>query len=209
MSSDIRIILKGFQQFLLLSFLAILPILTLSYDLIYTHHQGISEYSMTEYLQEILLLCTILIFSYIAYKERSVRHFAVLLAGFFCCLLIRELDALLDKIQHGFWVYPATLVALLSIGYALRELSETLRTFSKFVEHKHFITLNIGMVMLLVFSRIFGMGDLWQGILGEDYDRLVKRVVEEGLEVLGYTIICYSAIGYLDAFLSERKLVTD
>ncbi|MEL0628673.1 hypothetical protein [Psychromonas aquatilis] len=209
MSSDIRIILKGFQQFLLLSVLAILPILTLAYDLIYTQHQGISEYSMTEYLQELLLLSTVLVYSYIAYKKTSHRHFAVLLAGFFCCLLIREFDALLDKIQHGFWVYPALLVALSSIIYALKDLSQTLRTFSQFVQHKHFITLNLGMVMLLVFSRIFGMGDLWEGILGEDYDRLVKRVVEEGLEVLGYTIIFYAAIGYLGAFLSKNELTTD
>ncbi|MGO2497498.1 MAG: hypothetical protein ACTH6I_05700 [Vibrio litoralis] len=61
------------------------------------------------------------------------------------------------------------------------------------------------MALLLVFSRLFGMGHFWQGILGPDYDRVIKRVVEEGLEVLAYVVIFYSAIGYLQGFLAWRK----
>jgi len=214
MSSDLRIILKGFQQFLLLSLLVTLPILALAFDLIYMQHgvinldQGISEYSATELLQETLLFCTTLSFTYTAYKAPSVRHFSVLIAGFFACMLIRELDGLLDTIQHGFWVYPATLVALLSIIHALKAPEKTLSAFARFVQSRHFISLSIGMTLLLVFSRIFGMGELWQGILGPDYERLIKRVVEEGLEVLGYTVIFYAAMGYLKSFLAGRQATT-
>ena len=64
------------------------------------------------------------------------------------------------------------------------------------------------MALLLVFSRIFGMGDLWQGILGLNYERIIKRVVEEGLEVLGYTVIFYAAMGYLKSFLAGRQATT-
>jgi len=213
MSSDLRIVLKGFQQFLLLSLLVTLPILTLAFDLIYMQdgainlNQGISEYSLTELLQETLLLFTTLSFAYIAYKDHLVRHFSVLITGFFACMLIREFDGLLDIIQHGFWVYPATMVTLLSIIYSLTAPQKTLSAFAKFIQSRHFITLNIGMTLLLVFSRIFGTGDLWQGILGSDYERIIKRVVEEGLEVLGYTIIFYAAMGYLKSFLTAQKLI--
>jgi len=211
MSSDLRIILKGIQQFLLLSFLVTLPIFTIFYDLIYTQQnllnleQGLSEYSMTEYLQESLLFFTTLSFAYTAYKSAEIRHFCVLVTGFFACMLIRELDGFLDNIRHGFWVYPATLVALFSIIYALKAPDKTINAFAKFVQSRHFVTLNIGMTLLLVFSRIFGIGELWQGILGPDYERIIKRVVEEGLEVLGYTIIFYAAMGYLNSFLVCRK----
>ncbi len=214
MSSDLRIILKGLQQFLLLSLLVTLPILALAFDLIYMQHgvinldQGISESSATELLQETLLFCTTLSFAYTAYKDPSVRHFSVLITGFFACMLIREFDGLLDTIQHGFWVYPATLVALFSIIHALKAPDKTLSAFAKFVQSRHFISLSIGMTLLLVFSRIFGMGDLWQGILGPDYERIIKRVVEEGLEVLGYTVIFYAAMGYLKSFLAGQQLTT-
>lgn len=204
MSLEIRNILNGFAQFVFLAFLVTLPIITLSIDFIYLK-QGLSENSMTEYLQEILLLLTTLSFAYTAYKDPSTRHFCVLLTGFFACMFIRELDGLFDLIFHGFWVIPATLVALFSIIFALRNKQQALSTFSCFVQSRHFITLNLGMALLLVFSRLFGIGELWEGILGSNYDRIVKRVAEEGLEVLGYTIIFYSAMGYLFSFLAWSK----
>ncbi|MGO2497500.1 MAG: hypothetical protein ACTH6I_05710 [Vibrio litoralis] len=61
MSTDIRFILKGLGQFLLLALLVTLPVATLNYDLIYLKH-GIGETSLTEYFQELILFLTALSF---------------------------------------------------------------------------------------------------------------------------------------------------
>lgn len=204
MRSDIHIILKGFGHFLFLSALVSLPVLTISYDLIYLHN-GLSENSLTEYFQETILLLTTLSFAYITIKEPSTRHFCALLTGFFACMLIREFDEFLDLIIHGFWVYPALIVACATIVYASKNIKQTMYTFAHFTQSRHFLSLSLGMALLLVFSRLFGMGHFWQGILGHGYDRLVKLVAEESLEVLGYTIIFYSAVGYLQSFLTWQK----
>ncbi|MCF7353702.1 hypothetical protein [Vibrio sp. CK2-1] len=204
MSTDIRFILKGFGQFLLLALLVTLPVATLSYDLIYLK-QGIGETSLTEYFQEIILLLSSLSFAYTAYKEPSTRHFCTLVAGFFGCMFIRELDGLFDQIFHGFWVVPALILAVTCTIFASRNIKQTIHTFSHFTQSRHFFSLCIGMALLLVFSRLFGMGHFWQGILGPEYNRIIKRVAEEGLEVLGYTVIFYSSLGYLQSFLTWRK----
>ena len=204
MRSDIHIILKGFGRFLFLSALVSLPVLTVSYDLIYLHN-GLSENSLTEYFQETILLLTTLSFAYITIKEPSTRHFCALVTGFFACMLIREFDELLDLIVHGFWIYPALLVAAVSIAYASKNTKQALHTFAHFTQSRHFLSLSLGMALLLVFSRLFGMGSFWQGILGHGYDRLTKLVAEESLEVLGYTVIFYSAVGYFQSFLTWCK----
>lgn len=204
MSTDVQSILKGLGQFLFLSLLVTLPIITLSYDVIYRQH-GIGESTLTELFQELILFLTVLCFAYIAYKEASTRHFCVLVTGFFAVMFIRELDGVFDQISHGFWLYPALLVTVSVSIYASRNIKQTLFTFGHFTQNRSFFSLCLGMAILLVFSRLFGMGHFWEGILGEDYNRIIKRIAEEGLEVLAYVVIFYSSIGYLQSFLSWRK----
>lgn len=208
MSTDIRFILKGLGLFLLLAVLVTLPTATLSYDLIYLKH-GIGEESLTEYFQEVILLLTALSFAYITYKESSTRHFCALVTGFFTCMFIRELDGLFDNVFHGFWIIPALLVTIIATLYASKNTKQAIHTFAHFTQSPHFISLCLGMALLLVFSRLFGMGHFWEGILGSNYDRTVKRVAEEGLEVLAYIVLFYSAVGYLQSFLTWRKYRID
>ncbi len=204
MYTDIRLILSGFGQFFFLSLLVTLPVLTVGYDLIYLDN-GLSESSVTEYLQVIILFLSASSFYYIAYKDLSTRHFCILVAGFFTCMLIREFDEYLDAIVHGFWVYLALFVAVSCIAFSSRNVKQTTHTFAHFTQSRHFVSLCLGMALLLVFSRLFGMGDFWKGILGPDYVRVVKLVAEESLEVLGYIIIFYASVGYLQSFLSWNK----
>lgn len=204
MHTDVRLILNGFGQFFFLALLVTLPVLTIGYDLIYLDN-GLSESSVTEFLQAIVLFLSASSFYFIAYKEPSTRHFCVLVAGFFTCMLIREFDEFLDAIVHGFWVYPALLVALGSILFAARNAKQTIHTFAYFTQSRHFVSLCLGMALLLVFSRLFGMGEFWKGIMGPEYLRIVKLTAEESLEMLGYIVIFYAVVGYLQSFLSWRK----
>ena len=79
---------------------------------------GVTEHSLTELAQEALILISAILFWVGARQHPTVRSLLVLFAGLFGCMFIRELDALFDKIFHGFWIYPALLLAAGTILYA-------------------------------------------------------------------------------------------
>jgi hypothetical protein len=58
---------------------------------------------------------------------------------------------------------------------------------------------------VLVFSRLFGMGALWHAILGEGYARLAKTTVEEGIELLTYSMWLAGSVDY---YWRQRLLAT-
>ena len=157
----------------------------------------IPEQSATEISQELFLLISSLCFFRLAAKHASSRGAYVLIASFFLCMLIRELDAFFDEIQHGFWKYPAWLIALGAIVFArVKAPGSTLNALNDFSRTAQFNTLCYGMAVVLVFSRLMGMGDFWHGALGDNYVRVVKNVVEEGLELFGYGLLVCGSISY-------------
>ncbi len=51
-----------------------------------------------------------------------------------------------------------------------------------------------GVMLLLVFSRLFGMGSFWHNVMGDDYVRAVKNIAEEGTELLAYCLIAFASL---------------
>lgn len=49
-------------------------------------------------------------------------------------------------------------------------------------------------VLLLVFSRLYGMGSFWHSVMEEHYLREVKNLSEEAIELLCYSLISLSAV---------------
>ncbi|WP_255458651.1 hypothetical protein [Aliivibrio sp. SR45-2] len=90
-SEEIKAIQKGILQLFIQCIFATVAYLVVRTDIV-TLHNGLSEHSLTEYYQQLLLLIVILSFSYIATTNSEVRSFAILIIGFFTCILIRECD---------------------------------------------------------------------------------------------------------------------
>ncbi|WP_231472338.1 hypothetical protein [Pseudoxanthomonas suwonensis] len=65
--------------------------------------------------------------------------------------------------------------------------------------------MTIGLVLLLIYSRLFGMTALWEGLLADSYVRVVKNAAEECTELLGYTLVMASALTYAAQRLHERR----
>lgn len=189
------IIKQAILRFLVLALLVALPIICIRIDIFYFDN-NLGELSLTEFLQEGMLLIATCLFGLIAKNNPEIRHAYILITGFFACLLIRELDAFFDLIYHGFWIVPALLVALSAIGYAAKQPQKTIQGLCEHVQNKNSTSMIVGLAILLVFSRLFGMGSLWEGILGDDFVRTVKNIAEEGTEVLGYVMMFYSALCY-------------
>lgn len=156
----------------------------------------ILEMSFVEITQEAMLfLCAVL---FLASASTSGKiGFSVLVGGFFACLLMREIDGLLDPISQSAWCWPFTAIATLSIAFAFndRNRQETLTALASFTRTRAFGTMTTGL-SILVFSRVFGTGNFWHLVLDEGYVRLAKTTVQEGIELLAYSMWLASSIEY-------------
>lgn len=156
---------------------------------------GIRETSLTEFTQEAAIIISAIIFAIGAYRRPYARGCLTLIAGFMGCIAIRELDMYFDLISHGFWLYPALLLAAACIAYAARCGRSALRPFLWYSREKFFSYLTVGFLILLFFSRLFGTGSLWELALPDrTYVVGVKSTVQEGLELLGYMLVLLGAV---------------
>lgn len=153
---------------------------------------GLSEVSLTEIVQESILLLIVLIHLVAARKQPDMRQCNVLIAGFFMAMLIRELDGVFDLIHHGSWVWFALIVSIIAAAYAARQPQRVLNQLTQYTAKPAFGMMLSGLLATLVFSRLFGMSLLWHSLLQDGYVREVKNMVEEGTELFGY-ILCLAA----------------
>lgn len=165
-------------------------------------HTQILEISFTEISQELMLFACALLF-WCAPKDDGQSGFNCLAAGFFGCLLMRELDGLFDPISHSAWCWPFVAIAGVALfnGFRKKNRTLTLAHLEAFFKSPIFATLSTGFAILL-FSRVFGMGSLWHQILGPGYARLAKTTVEEGVELVAYSMWLAASIEH---FLRSRK----
>ena len=155
---------------------------------------SILEASVTELAQESLILAAAFLFGFTAWRRPELRSLLALFAGLFGCMFIRELDAMFDIVFHGFWLYPALLLAVGTICYVLRCPRMSYRQARELLMTSPFRSVCLGLLAVLVISRIAGTGKLWCFIMGnESAGQFYKNIVQEGLELWGYAIIAAGA----------------
>lgn len=193
MKSEINIILKNFLYFFIKCIIPVFVVYVITLDIKTIGDVG--ETSFVQYGQSIFLLLTSVIFMFLAHKKDADGLWLV--AGFLFCMFIREQDGYLDDLYHGSWKYLAIISALFFTWRALgTNKRNAITTLSGFMQAPAFTTMSIGMMIVLVFSRAIGMRKLWMLIMGDSFKYVVKNVVEEGTELLGYAIILLAAIEY-------------
>jgi hypothetical protein len=185
-------VLVALTEFLFLAALltSIRLIITIDGEIILA---GASENSVTEYTQEGLILLSAILFGIGAWRRPESRGFLVLVAGLFGCMFVREFDNHLDRIAHGFWVYPAVLLAVTSIVYARLCGRTVLAPMAVYTQTRSYVYLSIGLLIVIVFSRIVGSNSLWRELMGDDYQWAYKTIIQEALELSGYVLIAYGS----------------
>ncbi len=161
---------------------------------------NLGETSITETLQLTMLAIAAWSFFSLAKQVSEVKHAAVLISGFFAVLMIREMDYWMDMIHHGSWVFPALTLTALACAKAYQGGKGTVNEMADILRVPHMKLLIGSVVLLLVFSRLYGMGSFWRHVMDESYIRDVKNISEEGIELL-----CYSLIA-LSAFRTRREI---
>ena len=158
-------------------------------------NDAVHETSFTEIAQELILLITSLL-----YFRRVIKASApglILIGGFFACMLIRELDFLFDALSHGSWVWFALATAAACLAIALLNPRRVVMELADFLRQPDCGMMCAGLPIVLVFSRLFGMRDLWQHLMLNGYNHTVKNMVEEGCELLGYSLCLLATCSYL------------
>ncbi len=175
--------------------------LTFYFEVAKLHH-NISESSIVEILQLALLLVVGLMFFVRGALKPDWRGGMVLVGGFFACAGIREMDAFFDKaLFHGAWAPIACVVAAFCAFLAWRNKDSVLEGLSAVANDRNFALLCLGLVILLVFSRLFGSKHVWNA-LGELANvppestnlRIFKNFGEEVTEALGDIVIFLWAV---------------
>lgn len=189
--------------FILISLLSAGVIITINIDY-FVLENGLSERSLTELFQQLLLLASIGVFSWSATKVAESRTLFILVAGFFGCMFLRELDFYFDMIVHGFWFYPTLLLASSVILYSVKHSADLISSVRSFGQTNAYFNILVGLVIILIFSRLFGSGTLWKEVMNEDYQHLYKTIIQEGLELFGYVFIFIGSFHQLRAVQSRR-----
>lgn len=171
-------------------------------------NDAMHETSLTETLQEVMLASVAALFFCSARHRAAQRGALILIGGFYSCMLIRELDFVFDLVAHGSWVWFALATAAASLALALRAPRGTLDGLVAFVTHRSWLMTASGLLIVLVFSRLFGMHQLWQHLMLDGYNRVVKNMAEEGTELLGYSLCWLASLRYLWQTRPARATVT-
>ncbi len=194
-NKDLKILLAHLGRTALFGLMVSLPALLLYCD-IHWLKDAVGEWSLVELTQEGFLLASVLAFARLALRRRDDHRFAVLAAGFFACMFIREMDAVLDLLVHGLWKYLVLPISVGCVLYAARDWRSSLSGLVRFMASRPGTVMVIGLVLLLFYSRLIGMTSLWNGLLADHYVRVFKNAVEETTELLGYTFILAASLGY-------------
>ncbi|MCW9052768.1 MAG: hypothetical protein OQJ91_10740 [Motiliproteus sp.] len=161
------------------------------------------EDSLTEYLHQFYAFLAACFFALAAPLRQQTRGVSILLAGFFLVICIREYDWFLDTIYHGLWLYPALLTTAIAIFMFWRSGSSFKCGLMEFTRLPCYGTFLSGFLILLVFSRLYGTGSVWRQLMGENYIHAVKNASQEGIELLGYSLILISAIQF---YMAIRRI---
>ena len=197
MTNDVKTVLAAAGRFVGYCLLAALPVLLLRHDLAGLGNT-LGEDSSVERAQLVFLLASCLSFVVLAWRRVDDRRFAVLAAAFFGCMLIREQDALFDALLfHGAWKYLTGPLALGALVWAAGDLRATFAGMARFLSSRAGAVMVLALVLVLCWSRLFGMTGIWTAVLGDGYVRTVKNAVEETSELLGYTFVLASSLRYL------------
>ncbi|MEN4596985.1 hypothetical protein ABEG75_03260 [Pantoea agglomerans] len=196
MRNDLTIIGREMTVFILAALFLALMILPIYIDVAWMN-DALHETSFTETTQEIILAVIAALFFIAAQRRPAQRGALTLVAGFYSCMLIRELDFVFDAIQHGSWIWFALAVTAGCLAVALRTPKKTLHALARLLQHRSWPVMASGFLVVLVFSRLFGIHALWQHLMLGDYNRVVKNMAEEGTELLGYGLCWLASVRYL------------
>ena len=160
-----------------------------------------SEFSPIELLQNLLLLWCVAAFGWIALRDRLRRALAVACAALFGVCLVRELDFFLDfYLVDNLWQVLGAIILSVALVYIGRHREKLEQGWRRSWPSAGLALILGGLILLFPYAQLIGHGALWQGIMGDNYVRVVKVIVEEFIELGAYGLMAIGSAEFLYAW---------
>lgn len=158
------------------------------------------ETGPVEIAETIFALSTALVFLLSARRDRTRTPCAVVVATLLFCACVREADYFLDVLigRHAWKVIVSMILVCLAFYY-MRNTHRVVESVKNFMSETSFGVFMSGILVLIVFSRLFGYGGFWKELIDGAYYRVIKTIVEEGVELMGYFLLLISSFEYRHA----------
>ena len=171
-------------------FLPVFVVGQIYYDIVVLGN-SLPETSITEKSHTVAIGLAAMILFRGAYIYPEKRAYLVSVGTLLLLLFVRENDGILDNIQHGFWKYLAMVVLIAGVIYARRCKNTFAHAFLRHFDSRTFAYILVGLMIVIMFSRLFGTGNLWRPAMGDRYIADYKSIIQEGTEHMGYFLIFF------------------
>jgi hypothetical protein len=177
------------------------------YDAKFPLYEGskFSEYSFTEFYQEVLFILSSLFFFITASRFEDSRPISILFGGFTMVAFCREFDFLTDSIGSSFWGVTGGIVILTVFILSWNSRKNLTKSYYEYYNSKAFAYMISGLLVTFLFSRLFGKGDFWKTLMEDGYMRSVKNAGEECVEAMGDILIFISSVEYLIFKIQQKR----
>jgi hypothetical protein len=160
-----------------------------------------SEFSPVEVLQNILLLWSAAAFGWIALRDRLRRPLAIVFVALFATFLVRELDFFLDfYLIDNLWQVLGAIILSVALVYVGRDRERLEQAWRRSWPSAGLAMIFGGLILLIPYAQIIGHEPLWQSVMGDNFVRVVKVIVEEFVELGAYGIIAIGSAEFLYAW---------
>jgi hypothetical protein len=150
------------------------------------------EITFMEIGQEVLLFVLFAFYLIFGFKWREIQPVSNLVSLFFLMSFIREFNFLIDK-----WIFPVMIVFAVFVWLVIRDFKKIKEATIQFFSVPASSWFLSGFLITYIFSRLFGRSKFWQLLYHDESYRLAKAATEEGLELLGNTLMLIGAVEFL------------
>ncbi|MCF6357436.1 MAG: hypothetical protein L3J54_06465 [Draconibacterium sp.] len=160
-----------------------------------------SENTFTEITQEIILFVLFLSFLLLGFKWREIQPVLNIASLFFLISFIREFNFLALN-----WIYPALIVLAILGWLIVRDFKKIKTATIKFFSVPASSWLLSGFLVTYIFSRLLGRSKFWRLMYHDESYRLAKAATEEGIELLGDTLMLIGRIEFVIYYWVEKRV---
>ena len=159
-----------------------------------------SENTFTEIVQEIILFILFLFYLVLGFKWREIQPISNIVSLFFLISFIREFNFLAVG-----WIYPALIVLTILGWLVIRDFKKIKAATIIFFSVPASSWFFSGFLVTYIFSRLLGRSKFWRLLYHDESYRLAKAATEEGIELLGDTLMLIGAVEFILYYLAEKR----
>jgi len=159
-----------------------------------------SEATFTEVAQEVIFFVLFVLYLILGYKWREIQPVSNIVSVFFLISFFREFNFLSID-----WSYPALVALIVLIWLVVRDFKKIKAATIRFFSVPASSWLLAGFLTTYIFSRLMGRSKFWRLMYKDETYRLAKAGTEEGIELLGDTLMLIGAIEFFIYYQVVQK----